>query len=99
LFAAQLAEGLTSAGLGVLVVTRQTEPPSATGERVGNVGVRRIPPAGHLKAKGWTALVPMLIFLLRTFALLIRNIRHYDVILLMGAVGGDDLSKKGGDTD
>jgi glycosyltransferase involved in cell wall biosynthesis len=85
LFAAQLAEGLTSAGLGVLVVTRQTEPPSATGERVGDVGVRRIPPAGHLKAKGWTALVPMLIFLLRTSALLIRNIRHYDVILLMGA--------------
>jgi hypothetical protein len=64
LFAAQLAEGLTSAGLGVLVVTRQTEPPSATGDRVGNVGVRRIPPAGQLKAKGRTALVPILIFLL-----------------------------------
>ena len=85
LFAAQLAEGLTAAGLGVLVVTRQTVPPSASGERVGSVDVRRIPPAGHLKAKGWTALVPMLLFLLRTFALLIRNIRHYDVILLMGA--------------
>jgi glycosyltransferase involved in cell wall biosynthesis len=85
LFAAQLAEGLTAAGLGVLVVTRQTEPPSAAGERLGNVDVKRIPPAGHLKAKGWTALVPMLLFLLRTCAVLMRNIRHYDVILLMGA--------------
>jgi glycosyltransferase involved in cell wall biosynthesis len=84
LFAAQLAEGLTAAGLGVVVVTRQTEPPSATGERLGKVEVRRIPPAGHLKAKGWTALVPVLIYLLRTYLLLITNVRHYDVILLMG---------------
>ena len=85
LFAAQLAKGFTEAGLGVLVVTRQTEPPSATDERVGNVGVRRIPPAGHLKAKGWTAVIPILIFLLRTIALLIKYMRTYDVILLMGA--------------
>jgi glycosyltransferase involved in cell wall biosynthesis len=85
LFAAQLGEGLTGAGLGVVVVTRQTEPPSATGERLGKVEVRRIPPAGHLKANGWTALVPMLTYLLRTCLLLITNVRHYDVILLMGA--------------
>jgi hypothetical protein len=38
LFAAQLAKGLTEVGLGVLVVTRQTEPPSAADERVGNGG-------------------------------------------------------------
>jgi glycosyltransferase involved in cell wall biosynthesis len=85
LFAAQLAEGLTAAGLGVSVVTRQTEPPSTTNERVGNVDVRRIPPAGHLKARGWTALIPMLVFLARIFAFLISNVRNYDVILLMGA--------------
>jgi glycosyltransferase involved in cell wall biosynthesis len=51
---------------------------------MGNISVRRIPPRDDLKGKGWEALGPILLLLIRTFFLLIRTARRYDIILVFG---------------
>jgi glycosyltransferase involved in cell wall biosynthesis len=66
----------------VQVITRQTMPPSPAVEMMGQVRVRRIPPAGRLKGVGWKAMPAMLGYLWRLLVLLMRESRHYDVVVI-----------------
>lgn len=84
LIAHQLATSLSSRGLEILVITRQIEPPSPSLERLGHILIRRVPPSGLMKGKGWRALAPILFFLIRVLYLLIRNIYKYDIIVVFG---------------
>ena len=84
LIAHQLATSLSSLGLEILVITRQIEPPSPRFERLGGILIRRVPPSGLMKGKGWRALAPILFFLTRVLYLLVRNIYKYDIIVVFG---------------
>jgi len=85
LFAAQLARSLATRGHRVSVITRQAVPQAPAEETIGLVHVRRIPPAGILKGKGWRAAVPLVGFLLRLALMLIRDARRFDVVVMSGA--------------
>jgi len=84
LFAANLVRALTERGAQVSVITRQTVPPAAPAESIGRVGIRRIPPAGILKGRGWSAVLPLLGYLLRLTFLLLTEARRYDIVILSG---------------
>ncbi len=84
LIAAALAAALVARGLAVHVVTRQTVPPCARAERIGQVEVRRIEPAGLLKGRGWRALFPLAGFLFRIAWMLISERQRYDVVMVSG---------------
>lgn len=85
LFASQIVQALSSKGTCASVITRQTEPPSAAAELLGQVKVRRLPPAGNLKGKGWRAVFPILGYLARLAALLLRESEQYDIVIVSGA--------------
>lgn len=82
--AAGLSQGIAERGVATVVITRQTRPPSPKVEQIGRVHVRRIPPAGRMKGAGWKALPVMIAFLLRLTALLIIEVRRYDVVVTSG---------------
>lgn len=82
--ASHLTRALASRGADVSVITRQTEPPSAIEERIDGVHIRRISPSGILKGKGWRALPLLLVYLFKLLLLLIRDARHYDVVIVSG---------------
>jgi glycosyltransferase involved in cell wall biosynthesis len=84
MFAANIVRALAERGAQVSVITRQTAPPSAAAEKIGAVDVRRIPPGGILKGKGWSALIPLLSYLLRLAWLLVAEARRFDVIVVSG---------------
>jgi glycosyltransferase involved in cell wall biosynthesis len=84
LMASYLTQGLAASGLETHVITRQNDPPCAAQEYLGRVRVRRIPPAGPVKGKGWRAVPAMLSFLLRLAILLVRESRRYDVLVVSG---------------
>jgi glycosyltransferase involved in cell wall biosynthesis len=84
LFAAQVVRELAARGLEVSVITRQTKPPAPVSETIGSVRVRRIPPAGILKGKGWRAVGPLLAFLARLSFILLKEARRYDVLIVSG---------------
>jgi glycosyltransferase involved in cell wall biosynthesis len=84
LFAARVVKALADRGHQMSVITRQTEPPAAPSETIGAVRVRRIPPAGILKGKGWRAIGPLLNFLIRLSFILLKDARRYDVIVVSG---------------
>jgi len=85
LIAAHLVHGLISRGAKSCVITRQTEPLSAVQERLSQLTIYRLPPAGVFKGKGWRALLPMLRFLKNLLFLLMSHVRHYDIIIVSGA--------------
>jgi glycosyltransferase involved in cell wall biosynthesis len=66
------------------VITRRADREWAAYEQVGNVPMIRIPPSGDLKGKGWQALGPMLLFMLRVFFVLLRIAPRYDIIMVSG---------------
>jgi len=80
----QLAESLISAGAELFVITRKMGQESRKFELVGNVPVRRIPPIGRLKGKGWNAVLPLMRLLTLIPILLIRYIKRYDIIFVSG---------------
>jgi glycosyltransferase involved in cell wall biosynthesis len=80
----QLSRSLSAKGVELLVITRQTDPPSSALERIGNMVVKRIPPGGLMKGKGWRALGPQLLFLLRVFFLLLQKRSQYDIVVVSG---------------
>ena len=80
----QLSERLAEKKQSVCVITRQTEPPSSSYERIKNVSVRRISPGGFLKGAGWRAIGPLLLFLVQLFYLLVKKRSQYDIILTCG---------------
>jgi glycosyltransferase involved in cell wall biosynthesis len=84
LFAARVVRALADRGFRVSVITRQTVPLAAADEMIGAVHVRRIAPAGILKGKGWRAVGPLLGFLLRLGALLLKDVRRFDVLVVSG---------------
>ncbi len=84
LMAACLSEGLAARGLQVDVITRLPDEPCAQQETLHGVRVRRIPPTGQLKGKGWRALPAMLAYLARLAFILLRESRRYDVIIVSG---------------
>jgi glycosyltransferase involved in cell wall biosynthesis len=77
-----LTQGLARKGCGVQVITRQTRPQSAPFERLGDVAVTRIAPAGILKGHGWKAVFPLIRYLVNLASLLIRERRRYDIIVV-----------------
>jgi len=81
----QVPYRLASKGLDVTLIIRHTELAPTDSERFGNLLVRWIPPAGLWKGKGWKAVGPMLLFLARVFYLLVKNARHYDIIVVCGS--------------
>jgi glycosyltransferase involved in cell wall biosynthesis len=85
LFASQVVQALSSRGVEASVITRQSVPPSASVERLGLVEVRRFPPAGNLKGKGWRALLPILGYLSRLSVLLLKETGRYDIVVVSGA--------------
>lgn len=84
LMAANLSRGLAQRGLATQVITRQTQPPSASEERIDNIRVRRVPPAGQIKGSGWRAAPRMLRYLAGLALLLIREVRQYDIVIVSG---------------
>jgi glycosyltransferase involved in cell wall biosynthesis len=84
MFAANIVRALSERGAQLGVITRQTIPAAAASERIGSVSVRRIPPAGILKGKGWSALIPLVSFLTRLSLLLLSEARKFDVIVVSG---------------
>lgn len=84
MIAGRLTQGLADRGLDIHVITRQTLPHSAAQERVGEVQVRRINPAGRMKGAGWRAFPAMLGFIARITMFLISETRHYDIVVVSG---------------
>jgi glycosyltransferase involved in cell wall biosynthesis len=84
LFASQIVQALSLKGVTASVITRQTEPASAPAELLGRVRVRRFPPAGVLKGKGWRAVFPILSYLTRLGAVLLKETRQYDFVIVSG---------------
>ena len=82
--ASYLTAGLARSGLQVSVVTRQPESACSSEERIGTVRVRRIPPRGQIKGKGWYALFATLGFLMRLVSLLIRERGEFDLVIVSG---------------
>jgi glycosyltransferase involved in cell wall biosynthesis len=85
LFASQIVQALALKGVNPSVITRQSEPPSPSAELLGLVKVRRFPPAGNLKGKGWRAVLPILGYLTRLAFVLLREAGRYDIIVVSGA--------------
>lgn len=79
-----LAAAIADMGTQVMVITRQSTPPSFPEETVKGMAVIRIPPPGQLTGKGWGATVPLAAFLIRLFFRLVRESHRYDVLLLSG---------------
>ena len=84
IMASLLSQGLAERGIGMSVITRQTEPPSPEAETIGRVHVRRIPPPGQIKGAGWRAIIRILRYLSRLTRLLVRERRQYDVVIVSG---------------
>ena len=84
LVAHHLSRQMAERGVIVRVLTRQAEQPAPNLELVGKVAVQRVPPRGRLKGKGWSALVPLALYLLRMFSTLVRQQRNYDIVLVCG---------------
>jgi glycosyltransferase involved in cell wall biosynthesis len=85
LFASQIVQALALKGVNPSVITRQSDPPSAAAELLGLVKVRRFPPAGNLKGRGWRAVFPILGYLTRLALLLLREAGRYDIVVVSGA--------------
>ncbi|GBE10234.1 glycogen synthase [bacterium BMS3Abin12] len=79
-----LLSKLVSADMDVTVLTRKMDPTSPAHEVFKNVPIRRIPPVGILKGKGWNALVPLLSLLVRVTYLLLRHAKRYDILMVSG---------------
>ncbi|HZO22400.1 MAG TPA: glycosyltransferase family 4 protein, partial [Steroidobacteraceae bacterium] len=84
LMVARLSEGLAARGLEVHVVTRLPDPQYPKEQYIAGVHVRRIPPAGRLKGIGWRALPRVIEYLARLAIMLVRDARHYDVVIVSG---------------
>ncbi|HET9391883.1 MAG TPA: glycosyltransferase family 4 protein [Steroidobacteraceae bacterium] len=82
--AGSLSRGIAERGIPTVVITRQTEPPSAKVEQIERVRVRRISPGGRMKGAGWKALPVMIGFLLRLTTLLVIEARRYDLVVISG---------------
>jgi glycosyltransferase involved in cell wall biosynthesis len=85
LFASQIVQALALKGVNPSVITRQSDPPSPAAELLGLVKVRRFPPAGNLKGKGWKAVFPILGYLTRLALLLLKEAGRYDIVVVSGA--------------
>jgi glycosyltransferase involved in cell wall biosynthesis len=85
LIAYDLSREFGTLGWNSLVLTRQTEPPSACHEQIGTIDIRRLPPAGMFKGKGLRAVWPVLRQLCFVLATLIVQARRYEVILTIGS--------------
>ena len=80
----ELSEALIAAGVGVLVITRRAELSVPAAENLGAVPVLRLTPVGPIKGVGFRA-APRLGFLLcKMIWRLLRDVRHYDVVLVSG---------------
>ena len=82
--ASRVAQGLAKRGAVIQVITRQTLPPCAEREVVGNVRVRRISPPGRLKGVGWRAVPAMFSYMARLVFLLLTESSQYDVAIVSG---------------
>jgi glycosyltransferase involved in cell wall biosynthesis len=79
-----LAARLVARGVSVIVITRQSEPPGPAMGQADGISVIRLPPAGQYTGKGWSALLPLTLFLLRVFGRLLSHRHDYDILLVSG---------------
>jgi glycosyltransferase involved in cell wall biosynthesis len=80
----ELSASLIAAGVGVLVITRRAARSVPAAESLGVVPVVRLTPFGPIKGVGFRA-VPRLGFLLcKMLWRLLRDARHYDVVVVSG---------------
>lgn len=80
-----LTKGLLEHGCHVQVVTRRNFATSSRHDTVAGIDIRRLPPPGLFKGRGWSAVLPTLWFLLSLLIHLLRRARCYDVIVVQGA--------------
>lgn len=83
-FSNQLARGLVAKGHEVRVITRQREPGETSYRLIDGMWLQTLPPAGHVRGLGWSALLPVFGFHARVTSFLLRHRRRYDVVLVSG---------------
>lgn len=84
LHAYAVAEGLIARGLPVSVLTRKVCPGAPSFALVGRVPVRRLPPAGMFKGRGWRSLGPMALLPPAMLLWLLGHRGRYDVVVAHG---------------
>lgn len=84
LHAYAVAEGLIARGLSVSVLTRKVCAGAPSFAVVGRVPVRRIPPAGMFKGRGWRSLGPMAVLPPAILLWLLGHRGRYDVVMAHG---------------
>jgi glycosyltransferase involved in cell wall biosynthesis len=80
----ELSESLLSLGASAFVLTRRLEMSYPAADVVGSVAVRRLTPSGESKGRGWQAIGPLGVFLIKVIYQLVKNRRQYDVVLVSG---------------
>lgn len=80
-----LASQLADRNVECTVVARQGRPGAAPPpDPSGLLRIHYVPPGGDFKGEGWTALWPVLRFVIRVFSLLLRRRATYDILLVSG---------------
>jgi glycosyltransferase involved in cell wall biosynthesis len=81
----ELASQLGDRNVECTVVARQGRPGAAPPhDPSGPLRIHYVPPGGDFKGEGWTALWPVLRFVMRVFFLLLRKRATYDILLVSG---------------
>jgi glycosyltransferase involved in cell wall biosynthesis len=78
----EIEELLSKKNVETFVLSRKIDSSSKSFEHWGSIAVRRISPKGQLRGKGWKALFPILLLVIKIFFLLIRYKNRYDIILV-----------------
>jgi glycosyltransferase involved in cell wall biosynthesis len=80
----ELSASLIAAGAALLVITRRVTRSIPAREYLGTVPVRRLTPFGAIKGVGLRAVPRLGLLLCKMIWRLIRDRRHYDVVLVSG---------------
>jgi glycosyltransferase involved in cell wall biosynthesis len=80
----ELSHSFDAKGHEVQVITRQRKPEVVQFRRIGKILIKSLSPAGHLRGRGWKAVLPTMGFHLRVFYFLVRYRNRYDVVLVTG---------------
>ncbi len=80
----ELSASLIAAGAALLVITRRVNRCTPAREYLGTVPVQRLTPFGAIKGVGFRAVPRLGLLLCKMIWRLIRDRRHYDVVLVSG---------------
>jgi len=80
-----LARTLRQQGLAVTVVARRADGANVDPDIVDDgAPIRYLGPAGEQRGKGWAALLPNLLYMLRVFAFMLASRHSFDVVVISG---------------